>query len=44
MSELTEHPDYRQALPAIKQRIQASQTRVVLTANAELLGLYGQPQ
>lgn len=40
MSEITQHSDYRQALAAIKQRIQASQTRAVLAANAEMLGLY----
>ncbi|MEZ6035137.1 MAG: hypothetical protein R3C17_18750 [Planctomycetaceae bacterium] len=40
MSEITQHSDYRQALAAIKQRIQAAQTRAVLAANAELPGLY----
>ena len=40
MSEITHHTDYRQALAAIKQRIQTSQTRAVLAVNAELLGLY----
>jgi len=40
MSEITQHSDYRKALAAIKQRIQASQTRAVLAVNAELLGLY----
>jgi DUF1016 N-terminal domain len=40
MSEVTHHTDYRQALAAIKQRIQSSQTRAVLAVNAELLGLY----
>ena len=40
MSEITHHTDYRQALAAIKQRIQSSQTRAVLAVNAELLGLY----
>ena len=40
MSEITQHTDYRQAIAAIKQRIQASQTRAVLAVNAELLGLY----
>lgn len=40
MSEITHHTDYRQALVAIKQRIQSSQTRVVLAVNVELLGLY----
>ena len=39
MSEITHHTDYRQALAAIKQRIPTSQTRAVLTANAELLNL-----
>ena len=37
MSEITHHTDYRQALAAIKQRIQSSQTRAVLAVNAELL-------
>ena len=40
MTDITHHSDYRQALAAIKQRIQASQTRAVLAVNAELLGLY----
>lgn len=40
MSEITHHSDYRQALAAIKQRIQASQTLALLAMNAELLGLY----
>lgn len=40
MSEITNHTDYRQALAAIKQRIQSSQTRAVLAVNVELLGLY----
>ena len=40
MSEITHHSDYRRALAAIKQRIQASQTCAVLAVNAELLGLY----
>lgn len=40
MSEITNRTEYRQALAAIKQRIQSSQTRAVLAANAELLGLY----
>lgn len=40
MSEITHHTDYRQALAAIKQRIQRSQTRAVLAVNAELLDLY----
>ena len=40
MSDITQHTDYRQAIAAIKQRIQASQTRAVLAVNAELLGLY----
>jgi hypothetical protein len=40
MSHITRHTDYLQALAAIKQRIQTSQTRAVLAVNAELLGLY----
>jgi predicted nuclease of restriction endonuclease-like (RecB) superfamily len=40
VSEISRHADYRQALIAIKQRIQTSQTRAVLAVNAELLGLY----
>ena len=40
MSDITHHTDYRQALAAIKQRIQSSQTRAVLAVNAELLALY----
>lgn len=40
MSKITHHTDYRQALVAIKQRIQSSQTHAVLAVNAELLGLY----
>ena len=40
MSEITQHSDYRKALAAIEQRIQASQTRAVLAVNAELLSLY----
>ncbi len=40
MTDIIHHSDYRQALAAIKQRIQASQTRAVLAVNAELLGLY----
>jgi hypothetical protein len=40
MSEITQHRDDRKALAAIKQRIQASQTRAVLAVNAEQLGLY----
>lgn len=40
MSEIARLDDYRQALATIKQRIQASQTRAVLAANAELLNLY----
>ena len=40
MSEISHHTDYRQALEAIKQRIQSSQTRAVLAVNAELLNLY----
>ena len=39
MSEITRHSDYRRALEAIKQRIQALQTRAILAVNAELLGL-----
>ena len=40
MSDITHHTDYRQALAAIKQRIQTSQTHAVLAVNAELLNLY----
>lgn len=40
MSNLSHLPDYRDALEAIKKRIQSSQTRAVLAVNAELLGLY----
>ena len=40
MTEITRQDDYRQALAAIKQRIQTSQTRAVLAVNAELLNLY----
>lgn len=40
MAEITHNADYRQALAAIKQRIQTSQTRAVLAVNAELLNLY----
>lgn len=40
MSEITYHTDYRQALTAIKQRIQSSQTRAVLAVNAEQLSLH----
>jgi predicted nuclease of restriction endonuclease-like (RecB) superfamily len=40
MGDLTQHTDYREALAAIKQRTQASQTRAVLAVNAELLDLY----
>ena len=40
MSEITQHTDYRQALAAIKQRIQVTQTRAVLAVNTELLNLY----
>ena len=40
MTDVTHHTDYRQALAAIKQRIQTSQTRAVLAVNAELLNLY----
>ena len=40
MTDITQHTDYRQAIAAIKQRIQASQTRAVLAVNAELLNLY----
>ena len=40
MSEITLNNDYRQALAAIKQRIQTSQIRAVLAVNVELLGLY----
>lgn len=40
MTDIIHHSEYHQALAAIKQRIQASQTRAVLAVNAELLGLY----
>ncbi|MCO5979308.1 hypothetical protein [Ideonella oryzae] len=40
MSDITQHTDYRQTLAVIKQRIQTSETRVVLAANVELPGLY----
>jgi len=40
MSDITGHTDYRQAIAAFEQRIQASQSRAVLAVNAELLGLY----
>lgn len=40
MTNITHHSDYRQALAAIKQRIQASQAGAVLAVNAELLNLY----
>lgn len=40
MSEITLNNDYRQALAAIKQRIQTSQIRAVLAVNVKLLGLY----
>lgn len=40
MSNLSHLPDYREALEAIKKRIQSSQTRAVLAVNAELLALY----
>ena len=35
MSEITQHTDYRQALAAIKQRIQVTQTRAVLAVNTD---------
>lgn len=38
--DATQQADYRQALAAIKRRIQTSQTRAVLAVNAELLALY----
>lgn len=40
MNEIVAHGDYRQALDAVKQRIQASRVRAVLAVNAELLALY----
>lgn len=40
MNEIVAHGDYRQALAAVKQRIQAAQVRAVLAVNAELLALY----
>ena len=40
MTDITQHTDYRQTIAAIKQRIQASQTRAVLAVNTELLNLY----
>lgn len=40
MSEISHNTDYRQAITAIKQRIQTSQTRAVLAVNTELLNLY----
>jgi predicted nuclease of restriction endonuclease-like (RecB) superfamily len=40
MSDITHHSNYRLALESIKQRIQTSQLRAVLTVNAELLNLY----
>jgi predicted nuclease of restriction endonuclease-like (RecB) superfamily len=40
MKPIAQFNEYHQELAAIKQRIQASQTRAVLAVNAELLGLY----
>ncbi len=40
MSDITRHQDYRNALEAIKQRIQTAQMRSVWAVNAELLNLY----
>lgn len=40
MSNPSHQPDYRDALEAIKKRIQSSQTRAVLAVNTELLALY----
>jgi hypothetical protein len=40
MSNINHRTDYRVALAAIKQRIQAARSRAVLAVNAELLGLY----
>ena len=37
MTDITHHTDYRQALGAIKQRIQASQTRAVLAVVGEVV-------
>lgn len=37
MGKITRHSDYRRALVTMKQRIQASQSRAVKAANAELL-------
>lgn len=39
MSEITHDTAYCQALAAIKQRIQSSQTYAVLAVNTELLGM-----
>jgi len=39
-SEITQTRDYREALAAIKQHIQTTQMRAVLSVNAELMGLY----
>ena len=39
MSAIAQHTDCRQALDALKQRIQTSLTRAALTVNAEWLGL-----
>lgn len=39
MSTIAQHTDCRQALAAIKQRIQTSQARAMRAVNAELLGL-----
>mgnify|MGYP000951230270 CR=1 FL=1 len=40
MNDITQAPDYRNALADIKQRIQTARVRAVLSVNAELLGLY----
>lgn len=40
MTDILHQQDYRQALEAIKQRIQSAQMRAVLAVNVELLELY----
>jgi hypothetical protein len=40
MCAIPHHTDYRQAITAIKQRIQASRTRALLAVNVERVGLY----
>lgn len=40
MSKISHNSDYQKVIEAIKQRIQASQTRAVLAVNTELLNLY----